>query len=264
MAATVFRSVKDKAVGLLAVQLDAAAVTLTLDPGQGALFPDVTGPDNPFILTIDNEHLLCTARVVDVLTITRAQEGTADVTHSIGVAVEMRVVSSIISSMHTAINEIEDGTKVLDSVTATGIITSTSGGLFGGVVDITSGLLTLFGGLTGDEGGEIRLYTTVDNQGDFDFWSIDIQTDDMRFFQSTGEQVLLLVGHATTPHLRVITRLEIDGDLDHDGTNVGFYATAPASQQTISTARDNPEGALADLLTALDLIGLIVDSSSAS
>ncbi len=32
--------------------------------------------------------------------------------------------------------------------------------------------------------------------------------------------------------LKVDLELEVDGDLNHDGTNVGFYATAPVAQQT--------------------------------
>jgi hypothetical protein len=45
---------------------------------------------------------------------------------------------------------------------------------------------------------------------------------------------------------------------------LGFYGNAAVARQTISTARDDPEGALADLLTALDALGLITDSSTAS
>lgn len=33
-------------------------------------------------------------------------------------------------------------------------------------------------------------------------------------------------------NLRVSDDLEVDGDLNHDGTNVGFYGTAPVAQQT--------------------------------
>lgn len=56
--------------------------------------------------------------------------------------------------------------------------------------------------------------------------------------------------------------VEINGDLNHDGSNVGFYATAPAAKQTVSGSRGG-NAALASLLTALATIGLITDSSSA-
>jgi hypothetical protein len=47
-----------------------------------------------------------------------------------------------------------------------------------------------------------------------------------------------------------------------DTTGIGFFATAPAAQQTIAGSRGG-NAALADLLTKLALYGLIVDGSSA-
>ncbi len=55
--------------------------------------------------------------------------------------------------------------------------------------------------------------------------------------------------------------VEIDGDLDHDGSNVGFYGTAPTSKQTVTGSRGG-NAALASLCTALAAIGLITDSTS--
>ena len=52
------------------------------------------------------------------------------------------------------------------------------------------------------------------------------------------------------------------GDLDHDGSNVGFYDTAPAARQTVTGSRGG-NAALQSLLTALSTIGLITDSSTA-
>ncbi|KKL16575.1 hypothetical protein LCGC14_2494160, partial [marine sediment metagenome] len=34
--------------------------------------------------------------------------------------------------------------------------------------------------------------------------------------------------------------LELDGDLNHDGSNVGFFGTAPTTQPTALTAQDTP------------------------
>jgi len=66
----------------------------------------------------------------------------------------------------------------------------------------------------------------------------------------------------TASHLNLCaggaTRFQI-GD-----TGIGFFATADAAQQTIAGARDDPEAALADLLTALALYGLIVNNTTAS
>ena len=58
--------------------------------------------------------------------------------------------------------------------------------------------------------------------------------------------------------------IEIDGDLNHDGSNVGFYGTAPIAQPDVSGARDVPEEALADLIAELANLGLITDSTTAS
>ncbi len=55
---------------------------------------------------------------------------------------------------------------------------------------------------------------------------------------------------------------EIDGDLDHDGSNAGFFGTAPTTQQTVTGSRGG-NAALANLLTALANYGLIVDSTTA-
>jgi hypothetical protein len=56
--------------------------------------------------------------------------------------------------------------------------------------------------------------------------------------------------------------LHLDGALNHDGTTVGLYGTAPATQQTIAGSRGG-NVALADLLTKLALTGIIVDGTSA-
>lgn len=55
---------------------------------------------------------------------------------------------------------------------------------------------------------------------------------------------------------------QITGNLDHDGSNVGFYNTTPTTKQTVTGSRGG-NAALASLLTGLAAIGLITDSSSA-
>lgn len=56
--------------------------------------------------------------------------------------------------------------------------------------------------------------------------------------------------------------VEINGDLNHDGSNIGFFATAPTTQKTVTGSRGG-NAALASLLTHLAAYGLIVDGSSA-
>jgi hypothetical protein len=60
---------------------------------------------------------------------------------------------------------------------------------------------------------------------------------------------------------KVFAELEIDGDFNHDGSNIGFFATAPTTQQTVTGSRAG-NAALADLLTKLANYGLIVDSTT--
>jgi len=45
---------------------------------------------------------------------------------------------------------------------------------------------------------------------------------------------------------------------------LGFYATPPILQQTVSGARDEVEGAMVSLLDTLELLGIIVDGTTAS
>lgn len=51
------------------------------------------------------------------------------------------------------------------------------------------------------------------------------------------------------------------GDFDHDGTNLGFYGTAPTTKKTVMGAR-NGNAALASLLTQLAAYGLLTDSTT--
>jgi hypothetical protein len=48
-----------------------------------------------------------------------------------------------------------------------------------------------------------------------------------------------------------------------DGT-VGFYGTTPVAKPTVTGARDETEGALANLLAALASLGIITNSTTAS
>ena len=91
--------------------------------------------------------------------------------------------------------------------------------------------------------------------------AVDDEKGMLRFYTNDGDD-----GAAPTLGMTLdsAAMLTLVGDLDHDGTNLGLFGTAPAAQQTIAGARDAPEEALADLLTKLALYGLIVDNTTAS
>jgi len=74
----------------------------------------------------------------------------------------------------------------------------------------------------------------------------------------------LAVGEDSDPgdnNLKVVGNAEIDGDLNHDGSNVGFYGTAPVAKPTVTGSKGG-NVALASLLTALAGLGLIVDNTT--
>jgi hypothetical protein len=49
---------------------------------------------------------------------------------------------------------------------------------------------------------------------------------------SGSVDTVFLTYDVSTDQLRVAGEIELDGDLNHDGTNIGFYGTAPIAQQT--------------------------------
>jgi len=74
----------------------------------------------------------------------------------------------------------------------------------------------------------------------------------------------LAVGENVDPgdnNLKVVGNVEIDGDLNHDGSNVGFYGTAPVAKPTVTGSKGG-NAALASLITALAGLGLIVDNTT--
>ena len=101
--ATTFLVVKNRAVSTLAAGIDDAVVELTVAAGEGALFPTTF----PFHITIDDEILSCTGRVVDVLTVVRDQQGTAAAAHAEAADVKLNITAKSITDLNTAVNALE-------------------------------------------------------------------------------------------------------------------------------------------------------------
>jgi len=74
-------------------------VTFAVTTGEGSKFPA-----SNFVITIDNEILLCTSRTGDNLTCTRAAESTVIAAHSQNADVELRVTAAQLVEHETAIN----------------------------------------------------------------------------------------------------------------------------------------------------------------
>jgi hypothetical protein len=103
---------KNNAAGSLAIALAPSGVSMTLGAGQGASFPTiVAGSGDYFYLTITSvatptnfEIIKVTATTTDVLTISRAQDGTVaggvgGITFAISDTVELRIVNAGLFSL---------------------------------------------------------------------------------------------------------------------------------------------------------------------
>jgi len=97
-------------------------------------------------------------------------------------------------------------------------------------------------------------------------------TDTGIIFSGAGDRLTLQAGNVTfigltedaTDTLTLGTSAAMDVEIAHASGKIGMHGAAAVAQQTVSGARDDPEAALANLLTALDTRGDIVDSTTAS
>ena len=91
----------NNAYGTLTVSVDVSSTTLTLSEGEGARFPSPVG-DDFFVVTVFTQEntmeiMYCTGRDGDVLSVTRAQEGTTAVSFPVGARVENRFTAGMYS-----------------------------------------------------------------------------------------------------------------------------------------------------------------------
>lgn len=122
----------NNAISTLAAGFNAGSTSLTVQAGDGALFPNPTGNDS-FLVTLQDasnniEIVECTSRSTDALTVVRAQEGTADQNWLSGDAVELRITAGVLSQyrqgvgdavVDTAINKSLGAADVHDIINAT-------------------------------------------------------------------------------------------------------------------------------------------------
>lgn len=117
MAGPIFAN---NAVGVLAAAYSATATALTLEAGQGALFPS-PNLDEWFPITIVNpsnemEIAHCTARVGDTLTVTRGRENTIGRPLALGDRVEHRLTAGALFALKSApisASQLADGSITL-------------------------------------------------------------------------------------------------------------------------------------------------------
>ena len=106
---TTFLQVKNNAVSTLAADISDVATSITVASGEGAKFPSAY----PFHISIDDEILSCTNRVVDVLTVVRAQQSTTGALHSSGASVALNITAKSVSDLNTAVNSLESSSVSL-------------------------------------------------------------------------------------------------------------------------------------------------------
>lgn len=124
--------------------------------------------------------------------------------------------------------------------------------------DGTNGVVDYTGGLVFNElGASVDLRIEGDTDANLLFLDASADTVQIGAATTSDSAKFYVAGKISTS-----SEMEINGALNHDGTNVGFYGAAPATQQTITGSRSG-NAALADLLTKLALSGIIIDGTSA-
>lgn len=95
----------NQASSALAAPIGSGATSLSLTPGSGSKFPSPTGSDQ-FALTLTDaatntvyEVVYCTSRTGDVLTVTRAQEGTTALNWTTGDFANLYVTAGTIGAL---------------------------------------------------------------------------------------------------------------------------------------------------------------------
>ena len=122
MASTTFKGAGNNVAGTLSAAIIAGDLTCTLQSGEGAEFASYV-PCWATLFEDDvavNEVVLCTLRSTDTITITRAQQSTAASAWGKNTNLQLLMTAQNLTDVQDAINNIEDGTTELATVTATG------------------------------------------------------------------------------------------------------------------------------------------------
>jgi len=94
-----FLKVANRAISTLASGVNDVVTEWTVATGGGALFPS----SGDFHITCEDEIVKCTSRTGDVLTVTRAQEGTAAAAHDADKAVKLRITAGVIEDIQNQV-----------------------------------------------------------------------------------------------------------------------------------------------------------------
>ena len=209
---TAFMKAKNNATTTLSgnVAIDALSISVA----SGAVFPSAF----PFPVSVNNEIMLCTNRVSDTLTVTRAQEGTSASTHTAGDTVSMMITAQYMTDIHTAVNTIE-GTHIAGTATGqhtagVGNHTHQSSGAEGNTLDHGLALT----GLTDDDHPQYIKHSLATAANDF----IVASGAGVMVKKTLAEVITLLGVSGITSSLKTITRYLDAATGDVSYTGVGF------------------------------------------
>lgn len=99
---TEFLKVKNFAISTLDGDISDVALSLDVQSGDGAKFPTVF----PFHIRIGNELLSCTHRLVDTLTVARAQQDTDAASHDDNDSVELPITAKHLDDIVNELNNL--------------------------------------------------------------------------------------------------------------------------------------------------------------
>jgi len=124
----------NNATGYLGASISSSATSITLQSGQGGLFPSPTGGDYFLITMFDGSSTIeickCTARSTDTLTVVRGQEGTTASAFASGSLCELRATKGTFDGLLQATDDTATNLTLVTPVLGTpssGTLTNATG-----------------------------------------------------------------------------------------------------------------------------------------
>jgi hypothetical protein len=163
--ATTFKQHKNNAISTLDTGIDDNDLTIEVAAGDGSLFP--SGPCWITIFDDDvtlGEIVLVDSRTTDTFTVNasgRGAQNTIAQSWTSGVNVQLLMTAGALDQLQDAVNDIEDGTTTLTTVTASGAIS----GLSVTATNALTGASAVIGGGYGSSGATISSAGVIEANG---------------------------------------------------------------------------------------------------
>lgn len=106
---TTFLKLTNRGVSSLATTIDDSELVISVQSGDGALFPSTF----PFHVSVGAEIMSCTGRATDALTVTRGVEGTSGAIALEGAVVSLNITAGVIDTITDALDTLEAVTPLL-------------------------------------------------------------------------------------------------------------------------------------------------------